>query len=93
MIVILNCITDIYSQPDRTGKQKLLKKNVQFKKSFETANMQIQHYIDSKGNISKKYSMVFEGENGFRVLKKFEDLEKIVSPVKIQGFKLKEGKK
>lgn len=92
MLIIIECLTDVYSNPDKTGRQKLLKKNVRFKKSFETNQMTIQHFIDSKGNVSKKYSMVFEGENGFRVLKKFEELEKLVSPIKIQGFKIGKGK-
>lgn len=92
MVIILDCHTDVYSSPDRTGKQKLIKKNVQFKKSFESNNITIQHFIDSKGNLSKKYSMVFEGPEGFKVNKKFEELERLVSPVKIEGFKIR-GKK
>lgn len=87
MVVILDCVTDIYSKPDKTGQQKLLKKNVKFRKSFETNNMTIQHYIDEKGNLSKKYSMCFEGESGFKIIKKFEDLERIVSPIKVKGFR------
>lgn len=88
MIVILNCIEDIYSQPDvKTGKQKLIKKNVQFKKSFETNIMGIQNYIDLKGNVSKKYSIVTEGERAYKAIHKFEDLTKLVSPIKVEGFK------
>lgn len=88
MVIILNCHTDVYSQPDmKTGKQKLIKKNVIFKKSFETNNITIQHYIDQKGNISKKYSMVYEGDQGYRTIHKFEELEKLVAPLKIKGYR------
>lgn len=94
MIIILNCIEDIYSSPDvKTGKQKLIKKNVKYQKSFETNIMSIQNFIDSKGNISKKYSIVLEGERAYKTIHKFEELKRMVSPIKVEGFKYGNTKK
>lgn len=86
MVVTLNLQTDVYSLPDKNGRQKLLKKNVIYKKTFDTCNLQVQHFIDGKGNISKKYCMVYEGDTGYKAIHKFEELEKLVTPVKIKGF-------
>lgn len=88
MVIVLNCITDVYSVPDnKTGKQKIIKKNVKFKKSFETNNIQIQSYIDLRGNLSTKYTMINEGEQSYKALHKFEDVERLILPVKIKGFR------
>lgn len=87
MVITLNLTTDVYSQPDKKGNQRIIKKGVKFKKTFDTNNIQVQNYIDAKGNISSKYSMVFEGEQGYKALHKFEELERLVSPLKIRGFK------
>jgi len=87
MVITLDIITDIYSQPDKNGNQKLIKKNVKFKKTFDTNFIQVQHFIDTKGNISKKYSMVYEGDTAYKAVHKFEDVEKLIKPLKINGFK------
>lgn len=87
MVVTLDIITDIYSLPDKNGNQKLIKRNLKYKKTFDTNFMQVQHFIDTKGNISKKYCLINEGDSSYKAAHKFEEIEKLVRPMKINGFK------
>lgn len=87
MVITLELIRDVYSQPDLKGKQKCIKKNLKYKKTFDTNFIQVEHFIDAKGNVSKKYCLVCEGENLFKANHKFEYLEKLIKPLKINGFK------
>lgn len=80
---------DIYSQPDKSGKQKLIKRNCIYLKQFETHEIKIEQYVNSKGIVSNKWSNVREGENFFRVAHSFEELEKMMSPIEFKGFKYK----
>lgn len=86
MVVTLELIRDIYAAPDSKGKQKCIKRNVKYKKTFDTNFIQAEHLIDAKGNISKRYCMVYEGDNGFKVNHKFEYVEKLITPIKVRGF-------
>lgn len=88
MVITLNLTSDIYGPQDpKTGNQKLIKKNVCFKKTFETNSIQVQEFIDAKGNISKKYCTIYEGELGYKAVHKFEYVQKLISPLHIKGFK------
>lgn len=87
MVITLEVITDIYSQPDKLGKRKLIKRNVKYNKTFDTNFLHVQHLIDTKGNLSKKYCIVLEGENSYKVNHKFDFVEKLIKPLKIKGFR------
>jgi len=87
MVVTLELIRDVYTLPDAKGKQKCIKRNVKYNKTFDTNFIQAEHFIDSRGNISKKYCLVYEGDNAFKANHKFEYVEKLIKPLKINGFK------
>lgn len=88
MIVTLNLISDIQGNPDaKTGIPKIVKKNVIFKKTFDTNAITVQEFIDTKGNISKKYCTVYEGELGYKAVHKFAVIEKMLKHVTVVGFK------
>lgn len=86
MVVTLDIVTDIFSEPDKAGKQKIIKRNLKIKKTFDTNFIRAGHFIDNKGNISKKYCTIYEGDLSYKAAHKFEDVEKLLSPVKIRGF-------
>lgn len=87
MVTVLNLITDIYSNPDPvSGVSKCIKRNVRFKQTFDTNQIRIAHYINKKGEVSKRYSTVYEGDSGFKVEHSFEYMQKLVCPIKIRGF-------
>lgn len=80
-------VADIMSPPNAKGLTKVIKKNVEYKKQFETTNILAENYIDQKGNISKKYCMIKDGDNYFKVKGKYEEICKINNHIEIRGFK------
>ena len=87
MKVILNVLTDIYSKADKKGVQKLIKKDSEYKKMFETHYLLVEHYLSEKGTPSKKYCLVKEGDVYFKLNHKFEEVESLIQPVKVKGFR------
>lgn len=87
MVVSLKVLTDIYTQPDSKGKSKLVKKDVEYTKMFETNGLLAEHYLSKNGVPSKKWCLVKEGETYFRLNHKFEEVEKLIKPVVVKGFK------
>lgn len=87
-MVTLSLISDITGPVNqKTGVAKVVKKNVVFKKTFDTNFITVQEYIDAKGNVSKKYCTVYEGELGYKAVHKFEAVEKMLKHVTVIGFK------
>lgn len=89
MIVTLKVLTDIYSKPNKDGDMKIIKRNQQYLKQFETSFITAEQYLNSKGEPSKKWCMIKNGEDYFKLNHKFEDIEKLTSHIKIEGFKLR----
>lgn len=87
MVVTLKVLTDIYSKPDKHGNVRIIKRNVEYLKQFESSEIKAEHYINSKGTISKKWSVVKQGEEYFRVNHRFEDIEKLNKRLVVNGFK------
>jgi hypothetical protein len=86
MVVKLKVLTDIYSKPDSQGRMKVVKRNVEYHKQFETQGLLVEHYLTSKGAISKKWCVVKVGDEFFRLAHKFEEIERLTRPIKIEGF-------
>jgi len=88
-IQVFKVLTDVY-KTDKKGIQKLIKRNVEYKKMFETNGLLVEHYLNAKGVPSKKWCIVKE-PNGddryFRLNHKFEEIEKLIKPVFITGLK------
>lgn len=93
MKITLTLLTNLYSEPDKNGNQKMIKKDIEFLKTFESNNINIQHYITPKGLISKKLCLVYEGDKDYLCKHKFEDLERLISPVKVKGYVYSKGNK
>ena len=87
MVITLKVVTDIYAKPDKNGKQKLIKRNQEYLKQFDSNQILVEQYLSSKGIPSKKYSLVKEGDTYFKVNHKFEELEKLNKHIKVNGFK------
>lgn len=88
MVITLQCIVDLYNKPDKDGNQKIRKRNVNYLKQFDTNFILAEQYINNKGIPSKKWCMIRQGEEYFKINKKFEDIQKLIEPTKISGFKL-----
>ena len=86
MVVTLNVLYDVY-KTDKSGRQTLMKKDSEYKKMFETNGLLAEHYSSKTGVVSKKYCMVKEGDVYFKLNHKFEEIERLIKPVKVKGFK------
>ena len=93
MVITLEILSDVYSKPDKTGIQKIIKRNVISKKQFDTVQILAEQYITTSGKISKKWCTLKVGEEYFRVNHKFEEIEKLTQHVKVGGFKYGNTKK
>jgi hypothetical protein len=86
MLVTLVVLTDIYSKADKNGNQKLLKKDSEYKKMFETHGLLAEHYLSRNGVPDKRVCLVKEGDTYFKIKGKFEDIEKLIKPIVIKGY-------
>lgn len=86
-LVTLTTLVSIYKKPDETGYQKLIKRNVQCKKVFDTNQILPEHYIKPNGEVSKRWCSIKENENFYTIAHSFEYVEKLIGPIYIKGYK------
>lgn len=94
--IILKTLVDIYKPqkfPDEIPK--ILKRNVECMKSFNTEAISVEQYIKPNGEISKRWSHIREGDLYYRVNHTFEYVQKLLNPPQlfIKGYKRYENKK
>lgn len=87
MKITLNLTTNLYSNPDKDGNQKVIKKDIRFQKTFDTHTINVSEYITVKGFKSKTLCIVIEGDKEYTCVGKFENIQKLISPTIITGFK------
>lgn len=87
MIVTLKIVTDILGKPDKEGKAKVTKRNVQSLRQFETDMILAEQLINSRGNVSKKWCFIKEGDTYYRVAHKFEEIEALTKRTVVKGFR------
>lgn len=91
MIITLKTLVDIYKPQIHTEiPPKLIKRNVECKKTFDTNNILVEQYIKPNGEISKRWCNIKEGgESYYRVKHSFEYVENLINPkqIFITGFK------
>lgn len=87
MRVTLNIINDIYSKPDKTGNQRLIKRNVVSRKQFESTMITAEEFVTMRGNISNKWCTIKSGEEYFKLKHKFDEIVALTSHITVKGFK------
>ena len=88
MLITLKILTDVYTEPDKNGNTKLIKRNIEYLKQFDSNHITIEQYIIPKtAKISKKYCIVKEDDKYYKANHKFEDLLKLNTHTEIKGFK------
>lgn len=70
-------------------KGKLIKKDVCYKRMFELDNILIEQYINTKGNIVKKYCTIIENDKYFKANIAYEELSALLKPLEVKGFMAK----
>jgi hypothetical protein len=88
MIIILKTLVDIYKPQTRSDIiPKIVKRNVECKKSFESNAISVEQYIKPNGDISKKWCNVKEGDSYYRVNHSFDYMHKLLAPLYISWYK------
>lgn len=87
-IVTLNTLVDLY-KTDKFGNQKIVKRNVECKKTFDTNLILVEQYITQNGKISNKWCSIKDGDNYYRVAHTFDYVQNLITPKQIEfnGFK------
>ena len=85
MVVTLKILTDI-TKPTKNGDIKIIKRNTQYLKQFNTENITIEQYLNKNGVPSKKWCYIKDGEQYYRANHSFEELEKLNKRVVVKGF-------
>tara|TARA_R110000868_G_scaffold104015_1_gene286106 strand:- start:561 stop:836 length:276 start_codon:yes stop_codon:yes gene_type:complete len=88
MIIVLKTLVDIYkpqTKPDTLPK--LIKRNVECKRTFESHSIVLEQYIKPNGEISKKWCNIKEGDGYYRINHSFEYVQNLIAPTYIKGFK------
>lgn len=86
MIIELNILADVYGPPKEDGRPNIIKKNVVFKKMFDTNQIKAEEYISEKGYILKGYVNIIEGENTFKAKHKYSDIVTKLRPIEVKGY-------
>lgn len=87
MVIELICVADIVSGVNQeTGEPIILKKNVEFKKTFCIDKLTHEHYIDQKGRILKSFCNVYSENQSYKVKHSYEYISNLIKPVKVGGY-------
>lgn len=89
-MITLKTLVDIYKpQVNPEKPPKILKRNLECLKTFNTENISVEQYIKPNGEISKKWSNIKEGDNYYRVAHSFEYVSKLIEQPRlfIKGYK------
>lgn len=87
MKITLELTSNIYGPPNGQGRQKCIKRDIRYKKTFDSHSIDISNYITSKGVVSKTLSIVVDKDKEYIVRMKFEELERLIKPVIVIGYK------
>lgn len=83
----LEVISDILGPNNR-----VVKKDVVYKKIFELDNIEVEHFISNKGTIVKKYCTVVSDNKFYKVNSTYEAIASLITPVEVKGFYSKSSK-
>ena len=86
MIIELEVITDIYSQPDKKGNVKLIKKDQICKKTFDTAITTCEQHFNSRGNLVKTHSIIVNNNNSYKVKHSYEYIKSLLGHIEVKGL-------
>lgn len=72
-----------------SATNKVIKKDVCYKRMFELDNILIEQYINTKGNIVKKYCTIIENDKYYKANIAYEELSALLRPMEVKGFMAK----
>jgi hypothetical protein len=82
MKVEFEVYTDVYA-PDGV---KCIKKDVSYKKIFETDEIELENFIDNKGKVISKYTGVIYRDKYYKVNTPYDIMKQYTTPLIIKGL-------
>ena len=83
----LDIIVDLYKeQKKQDNKPIIFKKGIIIKKVFEMDKIELQQDVSKQGKPIKKYCSIKYENEYYKLNHSFEEIEKIITPVKVKGF-------
>ena len=92
MLIELDIIADVYGPGSEDNQPKLIKKDIIYKKLFDTTQIKAEEYVNNKGIVAKSYVNIIEGENTYKCKHKYSDIIVKLKPIIVRGFMI-HGKK
>lgn len=87
MLITLKVLTDLYSDPDENGQTKLIKKDIEYLKQFDSTKIMLEQYINPRtAKVVKKYCLIIDNDKYYKVNHKFEELTKLNKHIEVKGF-------
>lgn len=83
----LEIISDIVGPNNR-----VVKRDVVYKKIFELDNIKAEEYISNKGTIVKKYCTIVYEDKFYKVNSPYEVIAAMIQPLEVKGFYSKSSK-
>lgn len=80
------CLVDIYSKPNKDKVQKLLKKDIVYKRVFDTDQIKVEEFIDDKGKIVKDKCAIRYDEEYIVIKEPYDQIKSLITPLVIKGF-------
>lgn len=82
MIYEFEVLADIISPKTN----KVIKKDIIYKKTFDTDFLKAEEYLDNRGKTIAKYCMVTEDEKTYKINHPYNYIVELLKPVKIIGL-------
>jgi len=83
----LEIISDILGSNNR-----VVKRDVIYKKIFELDNIEVEEFISNKGTIVKKYCTLVVDNKFYKVNSPYEVVAAMIQPLEVKGFYSKTSK-
>lgn len=71
---------------DIVVNNKLIKKNLISKKTFDTDNIKVEQCFSNTGKLIKKHCFIHEGDRIFKANHPYDYIKKLTEPVKVVGL-------
>ena len=81
-------ILDWLDKPDKTGKQKILRKNVLLKKQYDTKDILLAEYTNDKGYPIKKYTLLIDTNTNqsYKINMPYEKCKQYIGNIEVKGL-------
>ena len=87
MLIELNILADVYGKPkEGSDIPTIIKKDIVFKKIFDTNQIKAEEYINERGKIIKGLVNIVDGEATYKAKHKYSDIVTKLKPIEVKGF-------